>query len=123
MSIEVGLYTLLKDDTGVTEQVSGRIFGGLLPRDEPTYPCVVWTVASTDSTDLYTIQGATGLRKKRIQFDTYGKTYTSTLNASDEVRQALENFIGHLDDNTEDGIEVQSCMVVTDQDFPPEPGA
>ena len=116
MSVEAGLYQLLKSDSGVSSRISGRLFGGRAPKGV-TFPCAVWNVAATQ--DVYSIQGASGLRFKRMQFDSYGEKYMETLAVSDAIRDALKSFRGTLPND----VEVQGCVVITDQDFPYEPGA
>jgi len=113
--LETGIYQRLRDDTGVSGFVSGRIFYSRMPKDA-TLPAVVFNVVVT--TDMgYTFQGASGLRTKRIQFDSYAKDYLSTVKVSDSIRAILQSFSGTID-----GTVVQGCVVVSEMDFPYEPG-
>jgi hypothetical protein len=116
---EAGLYQLLKNDAGVSALVAGRIFGGRIPKTatDSTYPCLVWTVVST--LDLYSSQGASGYRTKRVQIDCYALKYIDAVKVTDAVRAALENFQGDLPDGT----SVDRSIVTMDQDFLFEPGA
>jgi hypothetical protein len=116
---EAGLYQLMKNDSGVSALVSGRIFGGRAPKTvtDSSYPLIVWSVVST--VDLYSIQGASGYRTKRVQIDSYARTYIDSVKVSDAVRALLQNFRGTLPDGT----FVESSVLITDQDFIFEPGA
>ena len=115
--LETGLYKKLRDDAGVSTWVSGRIFYSRMPKDA-TLPAIVFNVVST--TDMgYTFQGASGLRTKRIQFDSYAKAYLDTISISDSIRTILESYSGTL----EDGTVVQGCIVISEMDFPYEPGS
>ena len=55
---------------------------------------------------------------KRIQFDSYAKAYLDTISISDAIRSSLKAFIGTLPDGT----VVNGCIVVSEADFPYEPG-
>lgn len=116
---EAGLYQLMKNDSGISTLVSGRIFGGRAPKTvtDSSYPLVVWSMVST--VDLYSIQGASGYRTKRVQIDSYARTYIDSVKVSDAVRALLQNFRGTLPDGT----FVESSVLITDQDFIFEPGA
>jgi hypothetical protein len=117
MPVEVGIYQRLRDDAGVSAWVSGRIFGSRMPKNA-TLPAVVWTVVST--TDLgYSTQGASGLRVKRFQFDSYAKEYMDSVKLSDAIRSILQSYSGILPD----GSSVNGCVVVSEMDFPYEPSA
>lgn len=115
---EAGLYQLMKNDSGISALVSGRIFGGRAPKTvtDSSYPLIVWAVIST--VDLYSIQGASGYRTKRVQIDAYAKTYIDSIKVSDAARALLQNFRGTLPDGT----FVDSSVLIADQDFTFEPG-
>lgn len=116
MPVEVGIYQKLINDPGVTSYVGGRVFGSRAPKDA-TLPMIVWTVVLTDDMG-YNFQGASGLRRKRFQFDSYAKKYIDTVKTSDSIRALLQSFSGTLPD----GSAVNGCQVVRDMDFPYEPG-
>jgi Protein of unknown function (DUF3168) len=115
---EAGLYRLMKNDAGISALVGGRIWGGRAPKTvtDSSYPLIVWTIVST--VDLYSIQGASGYRTKRVQIDSYARTYIDSVKVSDAVRALLQNFRGTLPDGT----FVESSVLITDQDFTFEPG-
>jgi hypothetical protein len=122
--LEIGLYQKLRDDVGigsppsggVVSWVSGRVFWGRTP-DNVTLPAIVMTVVTTS--DLgYTYQGASGLRKKMIQFDSYATKYTDAVKVSDAIRSLLQSYSGILPDGT----SVNGCVVVGDRDMGLEPG-
>ena len=119
MSVEIGLRNLLVNDSGVSALINSRIWGGLAPLN-PTYPVVVFTVAHTS--DLYSIQGASGYRTKRIQFDCYAQKYNDALAVADAVRAVLQSFVGTVNDNAKN-ISVLSVITISDMDFPFEPGS
>jgi hypothetical protein len=116
MPVEAGVYQKLRDDPAVGSYVSGRIFGSRMPKDA-TLPAIVWTIVLTDDMG-YHYQGASGLRRKRFQFDSYAKKYMDSVKTSDAIRAVLESFAGVLPDGT----PVNGCIVVRDMDFPFEPG-
>jgi hypothetical protein len=119
MSIEVGLRNMLINDAGVSALINQRIWAGLAPLN-PTYPVVVFTVAST--VDLYSAQGASGYRTKRMQFDSYAPKYNDALAVSEAIRAALQSFTGTVNDGNTD-IPVLSVITIADMDFPFEPGS
>jgi hypothetical protein len=67
----------------------------------------------------YHAQGASGLRKKRFQIDSYAFKYMDSVKTSDSVRTLLESFSGIFPD----GSSINGCIVVRDMDFPYEPGS
>ena len=125
---EVGLIQFLKNNTGIAALVSGRVFAGRIPKnaDAATYPCIVWTVASTMDNPI--ISGTSGFRMKRVQLDCYdrinrvnetGHSYVANVRVADAVRSAFQTF---LHGTFPDGTKVDSCVIISDQDFPDEPG-
>jgi len=115
--VEVGIYQKLRDDPGVSSYVGGRVFGSKAPKDS-TLPMIVWTVVLTDDSSTH-MQGASGFRKKRFQFDSYARKYVDSVKTSDAIRAALEQFAGTLPD----GSACNGCIIVRDMDFPYEPGS
>lgn len=116
MPVEVGIYQRLRDDAGVTAWVSGRIFGQRMPKDA-TLPAIVWQVVVTEELGYHS-QGASGLRKKRFQFDSYAYKYMDSVKTSDAIRSILQSYSGILPD----GSSVNGCIIARDMDFPYEPG-
>jgi hypothetical protein len=116
---EVGLMQLLKNDSGVAALISGRLFGGRVPKDatNSTYPCAVWTVATT--VDLYSSDGQSGYRTSRVQFDAYAIKYIDVLNVKEAIKAALQNF---KQATLPDGTFVDRMVVIEDRDFETEPG-
>jgi len=115
--IEAGIYQYLIADPGVSSWVSGRVFGSRLPKN-CTLPAIVWTVIHTQ--DLgYTTQGASGLRKKAFQFDSYALAYGDSVKVSDAIRSILQSYSGILPD----GSSVNGCIITQDMDMPYEPSA
>jgi hypothetical protein len=117
MPVEAGFYLKLRNDPGVSSYVSGRIFGQRMPKDT-TLPAIVWQVVVTEDMG-YHAQGASGLRKKRFQIDSYAFKYMDSVKTSDAVRALLESFSGAFPD----GSSINGCIVVRDMDFPYEPGS
>jgi hypothetical protein len=82
-----------------------------------TLPAIVFTVAVT--ADLgYSAQGASGLRKKTLQFDSYATKYNDAVKVSDSIRSILQSYSGVLPDGT----SVNGCIVTRDMDMAYEPG-
>src|SRR5206468_8976918 len=92
-----------------------RIFRSLMPK-ETDLPAVVFYVAAT--TSVYSMQGASGLRAKRVAFDSYARKYSDAVAVSDAIRGLLQSFKGSLPDGT----LVNGCIVQNDMDFPYEAG-
>jgi hypothetical protein len=112
--LELGLLKQLLANSTVSALVGKNIFNGTIPRD--TLPAVaIQTVSSVDTSDY---QGSTGLRTKRLQFDTYANDYFQGLKISDAILTALQGFRGELPDGT----FVEAIFFDQDQDFPFEPG-
>jgi hypothetical protein len=117
MGLESGLYQLLIADPGVSSWVGGRVFGGKMPRGA-TMPAIVWSVAVGKDMG-YSTQGASGLIKKSVQFDSYANKYSDVVKTSDSIRALLQNYSGVLPDNT----SVNGVIITRDMDVSWEPGA
>jgi hypothetical protein len=121
MSIEKGIYQKLASETTVTDflgtQRNGApcIFWSLQPQGT-TLPALVLTVVYTS--DVYSVQGASGFRIKRVQFDSYAINPYDSVAISDAVRRVFQSFQGSLPDD--DSTYVQGCIVQNDMDFPVE---
>jgi hypothetical protein len=112
--LELGLLKQLLANTTVAGLVGKNIFNGTIPKD--TLPAVaIQTVSTVDTSDY---QGSTGMRTKRLQFDTYANDYFQGLRISDAILAALQGFRGAL----ADGTFVEAIFFDQDQDFPFEPG-
>jgi hypothetical protein len=123
-AFEAGIYKLLKEDATVSSLISGRIFGSRVPKGFNNYPCLVWQTAATQ--EPWSIQGASGFRIKRIQFDAYATTYAESVAVADAARAVLKNFRGNLpadDSSPPVSSFVNGVVILTDMDFPYEPGA
>jgi hypothetical protein len=116
MPVEAGMYQYMRNDPGISTWVSGRIFGSRQPKDV-TLPCIVWTVVLTQELGSHA-HGASGLRSKRFQIDSYAGKYMDSVKTSDAVRSLFQNFSGILPDGT----SVNGCIIMRDMDFPYEPG-
>lgn len=91
MTIEAELRSYLAGVVGVTSLVSTRIYQLIAPQ-HPTYPLI--RLQEVDEFELYHLTAQTGLRRARIQFDSYvdartSDPYTSVTDIGDAIHAAL----------------------------------
>jgi hypothetical protein len=87
----------------------------LAPQGTP-YPVLVFSRIATS--DIYTMEGTTGLRNSLFQIACYASTYYTSRVAAAVVRKLLQDYTGTLPDGT----VVQSVMVEKDFDAQYEEG-
>lgn len=116
MALEIGLITQLTSASAVSTFTSSRVFGAQLPVGCALPAAIVQSITTRD---VYSAQGSSNLRFKRVQIDSYAKTYEDSVRLSEAVRSVLKN----LNNVTlSDGTVVQGCVIEQDKDMPPEDG-
>lgn len=100
--MENALIQLLLGNPAVVAALGDRINWGRKPQDVRGYPYVTLQVVTADPS--YTTSGNVKLRSHRVQFDVYGETYLSTLQAYRAIRDLLSGFKGVVGDVTFGGI-------------------
>lgn len=115
--LETGLFQLLTTDATVSALIGDRLDFAKL-RKNPTLPAVVMQVITTR--DIASISGASNLRFKRVQFDTYSTDYQEAVATSNALRNLLKNKICFT---LPDGTFVNGCVIVQDRDMGYEDGA
>ena len=108
--MEAGLISLLVANNGVHALVGGRIYPLLLP-ETPTLPAVTYQVIST--VPVYSLDGAAGAQKVRIEFNAWANTYGECKQVSAAIRTTLESYRGALTDST----FVATVAVVNSTDY------
>lgn len=76
-------WTLLANAPAVQSLVSGRVYWGVAPQDEPMPYLVLNVISATDHPHM---QGAGGFWQYRVQVDSYGTDRPSARNLSRAVR-------------------------------------
>lgn len=89
--MEEDLRAYLLSQSGVTSQVSTRVYWGERPQSG-ALPAVVMQVIS----DLpsYSMEGDNDLNRTRVQLDVYGSTYGAAKTAARAVKTALNSYQG-----------------------------
>lgn len=68
----------------------------LVPVD-PTYPCV--SLLNISEVSDHTADGPSGYVDRRVQIDTWGRSYAAVRDIQDHIAQVLEAFTGPLPDS------------------------
>lgn len=100
--VEEAIVTLL------SAVASGRIYGHNLPRGA-TLPAVTYMKVSGPRDQ--TMQGPSGLVSARFQVSSWGTSYGAAKTLSDDVRQALDGYMG-----TTDGVSIGGIELVNETD-------
>src|SRR5579864_4028554 len=114
--IETGIYQLLTRNADLKALIGNGVYFVKFPNKDTILPAVVMQVVST--LDFYNYAGASNLRRKLIQFDSYASKYGDSVTVSDTIRGLLESFVGTLPE----GSQIEGCIVRRDIDMPYEPG-
>lgn len=116
--IEQGIFELLTQDDDVSALVAAGVYWILAPKGAVVPYIVLNRVATTD---VYTTNGATGMRSALFQVDCYSTTYYGARSIALAVRQLLESYRGNLSDVNETA--VAAVLTEKDWDLPFEEGA
>jgi hypothetical protein len=115
--VEQGLYTLIEADADITALVNG-VYWILAPKGAVVPYIVLSRVATSD---VYTMNGATGTRSALFQIDCYATDYYTSRSIALAVRQLLESYRGNLPDVN--STAVAAVLTEKDWDLPYEEGS
>lgn len=105
--------TYLLTKTGVTDEVSTRIYPGYLPKNA-TLPAVVFNVIS--QVPAHHLGAAAEVTEARIQLDIFAATRSAVEDAAEAIRNAGDGYRGAA------GSEFfQMCRLDSQQDFHDDP--
>lgn len=91
MSLEDAVYSRLTTFAGLSALVSTRVYPLHLPQ-KPTYPCIAYRRAATDSEPLLSTD--TDILKAKFEIASFSKAYDSSVSVGDQIRQAFQRFKG-----------------------------
>ena len=104
--LQEGLYSLLKNDSGVTALVNGRIFAGDAPDDGGQYPCIAYKLVGGMSGQTL---DTTGVSRQRLEIDAY--SFNSAAEAA-KIRAAAAKAIEGWSELLGDGINILDALSV-----------
>lgn len=115
MLIEQAIYKILKTTAGVTNLVVGRIFAGVMPQQNTTYPAIVYRTPP-DGGRLMTevLEGGCSLVRQRIHVFSAGRTYGQAALVDAAVGDALQEYHGtvyNTDASPQESIDIQSIFM------------
>lgn len=93
--IEQGLKTLLLLDPTVSNMISGRSYGVILPQD-PTWPAIVMTTIT--GTDSISTNGAVDPAEGRFQINCWSTSLSEVRTLSKAIRAVLSGYKGAAGD-------------------------
>lgn len=108
-TLEEGLVAHLVADVNVDAVIGDRIYKEHLPQ-EPTYPMVVYSRATTQR--QLTLDGPTGLTTASITVDCIAETAASVASTSAVIKNSLDGLMGDLG-----GTTVQIVYYTDEADF------
>jgi hypothetical protein len=109
------IRAVLLEDAPIMAAFGPRIYPTQLP-DAPTYPAIVLTKVT--GRGEYDYQGDIGLEEARVQVDVYSEDGMSDVIAKKTlVRRRLSGFTGGPS-GSPPSCAIQTCMCITDSDFP-----
>jgi len=117
MAVEQGIYELVNADTSI-DALSNGVYWILAPKGVAVPYIVLSRVATTD---VYTMNGATGMRSALFQVDCYATDYYTSRSIALAVRQLLESYRGNLPDVN--STAVAAVLTEKDWDMPYEEGS
>ena len=105
-TIDEGLIAYLRSKTGITNLVSTRVYGMMIPQ-AATLPCITTQRISTPRISTMDSSGATGdLTSPRFQVDSWATTQKSAKAIADAVRAALNGHTG----TTGTGVTIRAAL-------------
>ena len=105
-TIDEGLIAYLRSKTGITNLVSTRVFGMMIPQSA-TLPCITTQRISTPRISTMDSSGATGdLTSPRFQIDAWATTQKSAKAIADAIRAELNGHTG----TTGTGVTVHAIL-------------
>jgi hypothetical protein len=115
--VEQGLYQLIESDGDIDALVNG-VYWILAPKGAVVPYIVLSRVATTD---VYTMNGATGTRSALFQVDCYATDFYTSRSIALAVRELLESYRGNLPDVN--ATAVAAVLTAKDWDMPYEEGS
>jgi hypothetical protein len=115
--IEQGLYQLIDADADIDALVNG-VYWILAPKGAVVPYIVLSRVATSD---IYTMNGATGTRSALFQVDCYATDFYTSRSIALAVRELLESYRGNLSDVN--ATAVAAVLTAKDWDMPYEEGS
>ena len=104
MKVGLAIYNLLKNDTAVDGQVSGRIYPELA-KEGVAMPYIVYSVVSNSPSDT---KDGTPIDEAQCEIFSVGNSYQACNNLADKVRAALDRKGVTVTDSDAGNITVQS---------------
>ena len=101
MKVGLAIYSILRNESEITDLVSTRIFPNVAPQTT-AFPFIIYDVTSDSPTD--TKQGVSELDVNSIMVSCYSETYTEASEIAEKIRTALDR----LPESTYGTIKIQS---------------
>jgi hypothetical protein len=115
VNIEQAIYQILKNDTGVTDFVDGRIFAGIWKQEVTTYPGIVYRPpADGGRREVRTLPGGCTLVEQRMQVFSAAKKYGPAAELDYAVTQALGEFrntVTNTELSPEEALDIQGIYL------------
>ena len=111
MIIEEAITAHLTTTAGLAALIGTRVSPLRLP-ENPTYPVVTYQRISAPRIQSHT--GPSGLAYPRFQFDCYATTYLRAKHVAEQVRLALDGYVGTMGGAA--GVPVSSSLIQSDRD-------
>ena len=111
MGIEADLYTHLRDHTGLSALISGRVYPLTMPQDV-TLPAVVYQRVTGPRE--YSFTGSSGLAHPRFQVSVWAETYASAKDVAEQIKVALGGYNGGMGSG---GTLVYGSFIENELDF------
>lgn len=117
MQIEEAIYKLLKTSGTVTDLVVGRIFAGVIPQENHTWPALCYRAPADTGRGrevIRVLEGGCTLVRQRIQIFSAGRTYGAASTLDQAVSSVLDEFRGTVvKDATspEESIDIQGIFL------------
>lgn len=115
MLIEQAIYKLLKDDSGVTALVAGRIFAGIWKQEVSTYPGIVYRAPGDGRREIVRVlESGCSLVKQPIHVFSAAKSYGQAAILDSLICTALDEFRGNVADTSvspPESIEIQGIFL------------
>lgn len=107
--IEVGLFTLLSHDPGISGLVASRVYPVILPPGA-TMPAITYQVVSGQTKPGLTTRG---MQRWRLQVDCWGESYLDAATA----RKAVVKLLDMHNVTLSDGTRLQAAIFIQPIDF------
>lgn len=113
-TMEDAVFALVTGSPAFSALAGERLYPVDFPQ-APTYPAATYVVPSR--LHDYHMDGPSGLRKARVQFDAYGETWDECVALGDTIIDLLGGFRGAVEiEDSADAVEVQGIFCIIDRD-------